>query len=134
MTKPRKPLQVRAGRFKTRDGRLATVSLRVGGDWPWRGSIGGVDNVRSWTDEGFIACAGCKQPGDLVKRLPDEKPKPPRQRKAGMQWGVFFPMWDKRNAQKLLTALRSGGIIPLSMKPLMEVRRLPAQKPAGRGR
>jgi hypothetical protein len=131
--KPRKPLQVRAGRYLTRDGSIATIKrndISTESEWVWIGKISGERGGESWKWSGAASCIpNNAHPSDLVKRLPDaKKPKPPCQRKAGMQWGVWIPAKDKAEAE------RNERHLQLTQCPLATLRRLPTQKPAGRGR
>ena len=71
-------IQVKPGRWRTRDGKIAVVQERNGESaWPWCGHLAGF--IMSWATDGrFVLSQG---PNDLVEYLgplPDTTPAPKR--------------------------------------------------------
>ena len=71
-------IEVKLGRWRTRNGQTATVQDYDGvSEWPWRGHIAG--SIMSWATDGrFVLSQG---PHDLVEYLgplPDTTPAPKR--------------------------------------------------------
>jgi hypothetical protein len=95
-------LTIKAGRYRTRDGRVAVVIDRDGpryrGFHPWNGTIEG--KTQCWAADGAFLY-GSMDDRDLVKRLPSLRPKPKRKAGRAAQWGVWVPCERRQDARNL---------------------------------
>ncbi len=95
MKKPPKRLVIKPGRYRTRDGRIADVLRgRDHAFFKWSGMLDG--NGECWTAHGEWL-RDAKDKADLVKRLPDETPKPAKRER--LQWGLWVPTGNEHRAK-----------------------------------